>query len=149
LIGGHVLNDGADDYVKAVFAFGAQRPRARASAPTATTCGTVLQVGDLTLNAAAFCVRRGMRRLSSRKEFSLLEYLMRNAGTVCRIRRSSNTSGTAARPMLERHHDAHRQSPSEDRHAGKGTFIRTVRVVGMLWNREFVPSMLQNFLSQT
>jgi DNA-binding response OmpR family regulator len=79
-----VLNDGADDYVTKPFSHLELNARVRALLRRPpTTCGTVLRIGDLVLDTAAFRVQRGGAKIVlTAKEFSLLEYLMRNAGTV-------------------------------------------------------------------
>ena len=80
------LNVGADDYLTKPFAFeellarmtallrrgGAYRP-----------AEPVLRVGDLALDLASHKVHRGEREIAlTAKEFTLLAYLMENAGTV-------------------------------------------------------------------
>ena len=81
------LDTGADDYLAKPFALGELLARTRAllrrSMPGKPS---VLQVGDLTLDPATRRVRRAERDIDlSAKEYSLLEYLMRQAGrTVSR-----------------------------------------------------------------
>jgi DNA-binding response OmpR family regulator len=79
-----LLNDGADDYVTKPFSFVEFNARVRAllRRPPAA-CGTVLCVGDLTLDTVGYFARRGKSKITlTSKEFSLLEYLMRHAGSV-------------------------------------------------------------------
>lgn len=78
------LDSGADDYLIKPFAFEELIARVRALARRSTNLvDTELRVGNLVLNAARFTVKRGEKELQlSSKEFSLLEYLMRHAGTV-------------------------------------------------------------------
>lgn len=78
------LNAGADDYLVKPFAFEELLARIRAllRRPQDST-GVELKVGDLTLNTVTYDVSRGGKPiLLSRREFSLLEYLMRNTGRI-------------------------------------------------------------------
>jgi DNA-binding response OmpR family regulator len=78
------LNSGADDYLVKPFAFEELLARVRALVrrPKVTN-SEELKVKDLTLNANTFEVKKDGKSVElSRKEFALLEYLMRNAGKV-------------------------------------------------------------------
>jgi DNA-binding response OmpR family regulator len=78
------LNAGADDYVTKPFSFEELLARVRAilRRPQDTTTN-MLKVGDLELDTVGFTVvRAGVPLELTQTEFSLLEYLMRNAGRV-------------------------------------------------------------------
>lgn len=75
------LEQGADDYLVKPFAFVELLARARVLLRRGTPTPEKLQVGDLTLD----CIRRKVSRSNENielapKEFSILEYMMRNRG---------------------------------------------------------------------
>lgn len=76
------LNAGADDYLVKPFAFVELLARLRALARRPkTSLQPVLEVKDLSLNTLTFEVRRGGKLIKlSKKEYALLEYLIRNKG---------------------------------------------------------------------
>lgn len=78
------LDSGADDYLVKPFAFKEMLARLRALARrTPTVQGSVLQVGDLSLDTVTHEVRRAGEPIEmAPKEYSLLEYLMRHRGQV-------------------------------------------------------------------
>jgi len=78
------LDAGADDYLVKPFAFDELLARLRAvTRREPMSHGICLTVGDLSLEPATHDVRRGNEALAlTRTEYSLLEFLMRRAGTV-------------------------------------------------------------------
>jgi len=78
------LNAGADDYLPKPFAFEELLARMRALLRRPhDSLGTALQYEDLTLDTVSYEVKRSGAPITlSRREFALLEYLMRNAGKV-------------------------------------------------------------------
>lgn len=78
------LNSGADDYLTKPFAFEELLARIKAlSRRPKNSTGSTYTVSDLSLNTLTYDVKRGEKKINlSAKEFSLLEYLMRNANQV-------------------------------------------------------------------
>jgi DNA-binding response OmpR family regulator len=78
------LNVGADDYLIKPFSFDVLLARLRALARRGPALQPAIsQVGDLTVDFSRREVARGGRSISlTRKEFSILELLMKNAGRV-------------------------------------------------------------------
>ena len=87
------LDAGADDYLAKPFAFEEFLARVRALLRRGSADRTAtLKVDDLTLDPVGREVKRGTRRITlTPREYTLLEYLMRNAGRVL------------TRPMLAQH----------------------------------------------
>ncbi len=78
------LNQGADDYLAKPFAFDELLARVRAllRRPPAVI-GSILSVGDLSLDTVTHEVRRADKSISlSTKEYALLDYLMRNPNRI-------------------------------------------------------------------
>ncbi len=80
----HGLDLGANDYMVKPFSFPELMARIRAmTRGTFGLVGNVLTAGDVTLDCAAHTVKRGGIDIQlSSKEYSMLEYLMRNKGIV-------------------------------------------------------------------
>ncbi len=77
------LNAGADDYLVKPFPFEELLTRARTLTQTPTGFDDIFTFEDLSLNSTTYEVLRAGRTIAlSRREFALLEFLMRNAGTV-------------------------------------------------------------------
>lgn len=80
------LNIGADDYITKPFAIEEILARIRAILRrTQESWGTAnkLQVGDLVMDLSAYQVTRGGQTIQlTKREFDLLEYLLRNSGIV-------------------------------------------------------------------
>lgn len=77
------LDSGADDYIIKPFQVSELLARMRALLRRGVSSPTVLRVDDLTLDPATRQASRGGKSVSlSATEYSLLEYLMRNAGRV-------------------------------------------------------------------
>ncbi|NMC35571.1 response regulator transcription factor [Candidatus Beckwithbacteria bacterium] len=78
------LDAGADDYLGKPFAFVELLARIRAlTRRPKKQDAEVLQAQDLTLNTVSYEVKRGEKTIElSKKEFALLEFLLRNKGQV-------------------------------------------------------------------
>lgn len=78
------LDSGADDYLVKPYSFAELLARIRAlTRRPRNALDTVLSAGDLTLNTVTYEVKRGGIPIAlSRKEFALLEYLLRNKGRI-------------------------------------------------------------------
>jgi DNA-binding response OmpR family regulator len=77
------LDCGADDYIVKPFQVAELLARVRALLRRGSSNPVVLQVGDLSLDPVSRQVSRGGNSIAlSATEFTLLEYLMRNAGRV-------------------------------------------------------------------
>lgn len=78
------LNAGADDYLVKPFSFAELLARIRAlTRRPKETLKTILTYKDLTLDTVNFEVRRAGKLIKlSKKEFALLEYLLRNQGKI-------------------------------------------------------------------
>ena len=86
------LDSGADDYLVKPFAFDELLARIRVLLRrSAGSVSNVYTLADLTVDCDARAVKRGETNISlSAKEFSILEYFIRNSGTVLSRERISN-----------------------------------------------------------
>jgi heavy metal response regulator len=77
------LDAGADDYLTKPFAFEELQARVRALLRKGKPYATVIKVADLQLDLLSHKVTRSGKSIEmTAKEYALLEYLMRNAGSV-------------------------------------------------------------------
>jgi len=124
---------GADDYLTKPFAFAELLVRIKALLRRgATRQETVLRIADLELDRLSQQVRRGGKRVElTSKEYSLLEYLMANAGRVLSrtmiIEHVWDQSFDGATNIVDVYVRHLRDKVDEGR---EGNLIRTVRGVG-------------------
>ncbi len=78
------LDTGANDYLTKPFSFGVLSARIRAMLRVKeNVTSTVLEIADLSLDTTKRIVKRGGKDIElSSKEYSILEYMMRNKGIV-------------------------------------------------------------------
>ena len=132
------LEAGANDYIKKPFAFMELLARIRVQLRTKDGENSILKLGDIELNLDTRQVSRNQADIQlTQKEFSLLEFLIRNKNKVCTRTRiiehvwdihfDSNTSVIDVYiNFLRKKLDA----------AGAGNFIHTLRGVGYIAREE-------------
>jgi DNA-binding response OmpR family regulator len=78
------LNSGADDYLVKPFAFAELLARIKALLRRPkNSLGTILTIGDLSLNNVTYEVRRAGKEIRlSKQEFALLDYFLRHKNTI-------------------------------------------------------------------
>ena len=81
----NALNEGADDYMTKPFSMSELRARIKALGrrPVNTKQSSIITIDDLSLDTDKQSVHRGSKKIHlTRKEFAVLEYMMRNQGTI-------------------------------------------------------------------
>ena len=128
----HVLDLGADDLMLKPFAFSELSARVRALLRRGGAAGALLRVEDLQMNRVEHSVQRAGKKIAlTPREFALLEYLMRRAGTILtrtmiadRVWNGSFDGGSNIVDVYVKHLRDKIDEP------GKPTFIQAVRGAG-------------------
>jgi DNA-binding response OmpR family regulator len=133
------LNSGADDYLVKPFAFTELLARIKAlTRRPKDSLGTILTLADLSLNTLTYEVTRAGTPLHlSRKEYALLEYLMRHANTIVTKDQIINNTWDYDSDILPNTVEVYIgylrnkiDKPFSDRHSGFTPLIHTVRGFG-------------------
>lgn len=133
------LDSGADDYLIKPFSIDELLARLRVLLRQKGSGHTnIYTLGDLTLDSAARTARRGERKLElSAREFSLLEYLIRNSGTVLSRRQIEDSQWSldyAGGTNVVDVYMSYLRKKLE--HEGESKLLHTVRGVGWVLREE-------------
>ena len=126
------LETGANDYIRKPFSFEELLARIRVLMRKNETHTTVFSAGDIVLNIEKHTVtKKGNQIELTQKEFSLLEYFLRNKGKVCRrtriIEKVWDIHFDCDNSVIDVYINSLRKKLDE---TGKPSLITTVRGVG-------------------
>jgi len=126
------LETGANDYIRKPFSFEELLARIRVLMRKNETQTTVFSAGDIVLNIEKHTVtKKGIQIELTQKEFSLLEYFLRNKGKVCRrtriIEKVWDIHFDYDNSVIDVYINSLRKKLDE---SGKPSLITTVRGVG-------------------
>ena len=126
------LETGANDYIRKPFSFEELLARIRVLMRKNGTQSTIFSAGDIVLNIEKHTViRKGNQVELTQKEFSLLEYFLRNKGKVCRrtriIEKVWDIHFDYDNSVIDVYINSLRKKLDEP---GKASLITTVRGVG-------------------
>ena len=126
------LETGANDYIRKPFSFEELLARIRVLMRKNETQTTVFSAGDIVLNIEKHTVtKKGNQIELTQKEFSLLEYFLRNKGKVCRrtriIEKVWDIHFDCDNSVIDVYINSLRKKLDE---TGKPSLITTVRGVG-------------------
>ena len=132
------LDSGADDYMLKPFAMEELLARIRALLRRPTgKLGEKLSVQDITLTTATRAVQRGSRTISlTLKEYTILEYLMRNAGTIVTREQLLDHCWDFAYSAFSNITDVYVKQIRQKLGGAHDTYIQTIRGTGYLFKTE-------------